>query len=326
MKSPAREAVPGAAGDRIDLLQTYVRIVEAGSLSAAAEQLGTTQPTVSRRLQQLERLLGRRLLHRSTHAMKPSEDGERCYRRAKEVLAGWSDFEADLQGVDADPEGLLRVVVPHAFGQQLLVGPLAEYLRRHPKVTVEWLLRDQAPDFIGEGVDCAILVGEVRDPLTVAVRLAEVPRIAVAAPSVLAGRGTPRHPDDLAKLPWLALKTFYQKELTLTHRTTGEARRVALRPRLSTDNLYAIRSAALAGLGACVVSSWLVADDLARKALVRLAPSWEAPALPVHVIYPYAKLYAPKLRRFVDAMRELMPAALGDAVVGARPARATKAR
>ncbi|MDO9020088.1 MAG: LysR family transcriptional regulator [Myxococcales bacterium] len=303
--------------DRIDLLKTYVRIVETGSLSAAAAQLGTTQPTVSRRLQQLERLLGLRLLHRSTHAMKPSEDGERCYRRAKEVLAGWGAFEAELQGVDAEPEGVLRVVVPHAFGQQLLVGPLAEYLRRYPKVTVEWLLRDQVPDFIAEGVDCAVLVGEVSDPLTVAVRLAEVPRIVVASPTVIARRAAPAHPDDLARLPWLALKTFYQKELTLTHRTTGEARRIALRPRLSTDNLYAIRTAALAGLGACVVSSWLVADDIARKALVHLAPRWEAPALPVKVIYPYARLYAPKLRRFVEAMRELMPAALGDAVVKA---------
>lgn len=318
MNRSANERSPGP--DRIDLLRTYVRIVEAGSLSAAAAQLDTTQPTVSRRLQQLERLLGLRLLHRSTHAMKPSEEGERCYRRAKEVLAGWSSFEADLRGVDAEPEGLLRVVVPHAFGQRLLVGPLAEYMRRHPKVTVEWTLRDQAPDFIAEGVDCAVFVGEVSDPLTVAVRLAEVPRIVVASPAALPRGAAPSRPEELAKLPWLALKTFYQKELTLTHRATGEARRIALRPRLSTDNLYAIRSAALAGLGACVVSSWLVADDLARRTLVRLAPRWEAPALPVHVIYPYAQIYAPKLRRFVDAMRELVPAALGDAVVRA-PAR-----
>jgi len=319
--SPQRQAPAPAWGvaDRIDLLQTFVRIVEAGSLSAAAAQLGTTQPTVSRRLQQLERLLGRRLLHRSTHAMKPSEDGERCYERAKELLADWGAFEADLQGIDAEPEGLLRVVVPHAFGQQLLIGPLAEFLRRYPKVTVEWLLRDNTPDFIAEGIDCAILVGAASDPLTVAVRLAEVPRIAVAAPSLLAGRATPTHARELAELPWLALRTYYQRELVLRHSTTDETCRIALHPKFSTDNLYALRSAALRGLGACVASSWLLADDLAQGTLVQLVPHWQAPSLPVFVIYPYARFYAPKLRRFVDTMRELMAAALGDAVVKGHP-------
>jgi DNA-binding transcriptional LysR family regulator len=325
--SPQRPAPAPAWGvaDRIDLLHTFVRIVEAGSLSAAAAQLGTTQPTVSRRLQQLERSLGRRLLHRSTHAMKLSEDGERCYERARELLADWAAFETDLQGSDAEPEGLLRVVVPHAFGQQLLVGPLAEFLRRYPKVAVEWLLRDTVPNFIAEGIDCAILVGDVSEPLTVAVRLAEVPRIVVAAPSVLAGRPIPAHAEELAALPWLALQTYYQKELVLNRRGTQETCRIPLRPLFSTDNLYALRSAALIGLGACVSSSWLLADDLAQGTLVQLVPDWAAPSLPVFVIYPYARFYAPKLRRFVDTMRELMAAALGDAVVKGshHPARPT---
>jgi DNA-binding transcriptional LysR family regulator len=209
----------------------------------------------------------------------------------------------------------LRVLAPHAFGQQLLVGPLAEFLRRYPRVTVEWLLRDTVPDFIAEGVDCAILVGEVSDPLTVAVRLAEVPRIVVAAPGLLAGRKPPTQAAELASLPWLALKVFYHKEITLRHRKTGETCRLALRPRLSTDNLYAIRDAARRGLGVAVVSAWLVADDLARGDLVHLVPDWAAPALPVHVIYPYAKFYPPKLRCFVSTMRELVTSALGDTVV-----------
>lgn len=315
LRSGSISAPAWGSSDRIDLLQTYVRIVEAGSLSAAATQLGTTQPTVSRRLQQLERYLGCRLLHRSTHTLKPSEEGERCYRQAKEVLAGWSAFETELKGADAEPSGLLRVMAPHAFGQELLVGPLADYLRRYPQVTVEWLLRDTLPDFIAEGIDCAVLVGEVKAPLTVAVQLAEVPRIAVAAPSLLKGGKVPARASDLAALPWLALKTFYQKELTLRHRSSGETCRLALRPRFSTDNLYALRNAALRGLGVAVVSAWVVADDLARGTLVHVAPNWQAPALPVFVIYPYARFYPSKLPRFVELMREQMAPALGDAVV-----------
>ena len=119
---PSRPRQP--ALDRMALMQTFVRIVEAGSLSAAAAQLGTTQPTVSRRLQALERSLGLPLLQRSTHRMKLTEDGERCFERAKELLANLEAFDADMRGTGDQPEGTLRVVVPHAFGQQQLVGPL----------------------------------------------------------------------------------------------------------------------------------------------------------------------------------------------------------
>ncbi|MDP0499031.1 MAG: LysR substrate-binding domain-containing protein [Verrucomicrobiota bacterium JB022] len=301
--------------DRLDLLQTFVRIVEAGSLSAAAASLGTTQPTVSRRLQQLERLLGRRLIHRSTHSMRLSEDGERCYQRAKEILTAWTAFEVDLQGDDAEPEGLLRVFAPHAFGQHLMVGPLAEFMRRYPKVTVEWLLKDYAPNFIEEGVDCAILVGEVRDPLTVAVRLAAVPRIVVCAPQLLEGGEALTDVADLSRLPWLALRTYYYKDVLLQHTPTGKSTRLSLRPRFSTDNLYALRSAALRGLGACVVSSWVVADDLAEGRLVRLMPEWEAAPIPIHLIYPYATHYSPALLRFVQTMRARTAEALGETVL-----------
>ena len=191
-------------------MQTFVRIVEAGSLSAAAAQMGTTQPTVSRRLQALERSLGLPLLQRSTHTMKLTEDGERCFERAKELLANLEAFDADMRGTGDQPEGTLRMVVPHAFGQQQLVGPLTTYLRRYPRVSVEWLLHDAEPNFIASGIDCAIHVGEVTDPTAVAIRLSEVRRIVVAAPSVVAGRPLPTHPSELASLPWLALRTFYR--------------------------------------------------------------------------------------------------------------------
>ena len=169
--------------DRFELMETFVRIVDAGNLSAAAAQLGTTQPTVSRRLQALERSLGVRLLRRSTHSMTLTEDGQRCLERARELLADWHAFEADLRGAGDEPEGTLRVIAPHAFGQQQLVAPLAEYLARYPRVNVEWLLHDRRPDFIAEGIDCAIQVGQVDDQAAVAIKLAEVPRIVVAAPA-----------------------------------------------------------------------------------------------------------------------------------------------
>lgn len=314
---PAGSASPTfatGAGDRIELLQTFVRIVEAGSLSAAAAQLAITQPTASRRLQTLERALGARLLQRSTHSMRLTADGERCYEHARELLAGWAAFESELRGANEEAEGILRVVAPHAFGQERLVRPLAAYLRRHPRMTVEWLLHDDnaIQDFIAAGIDCAIQVGEVADSSLVAIKLAEVARIVVAAPSLLAGGTPPERAADLAALPWLALRTYYRHEVRLTHLDTGESARIPIAPRLSTDSLYALRSAAVQGLGVAIGSAWVMADDLAAGRLVQLVPRWQAAPLPVNLVYPYARFYPARLRFFVEAMRAAAPEVVGE--------------
>ena len=269
----AFNAVSGT--DRIELMQTFVRIVEAGSLSAAATQLGTSQPTVSRRLQALERSLGLKLMKRSTHGMGLTQDGERCYAHAKDLLDTWRALEADLRGAQAAPQGVLRVLVPHAFGQDQLIAPLASYLRQYPEVSVDWLLHDRRPDFVAEGIDCAIQVGAVDDPTVVAQRLAEVPRIVVAAPQLLGNALVPQDAQALAALPWLALRTFYRDEVALTG-PGGAVSRFAITPRMATDSLYALRNAAVSGLGVAIVSAWLAEPDIAQGRLVQLAPAWRA--------------------------------------------------
>ncbi|RZA16196.1 MAG: LysR family transcriptional regulator [Lysobacteraceae bacterium] len=314
-----------AGGDRLELMQTFVRIVEAGSLSAAAAQLGTTQPTVSRRLQALERSLGLRLLQRSTHVMKLTSDGERCFAHARELMASWEAMQSELRGATDEPRGMLRVVAPHALGQDQLMAPLADYLRRYPGVSIDWVLHDRRPDFIAEGVDCAIHVGTVDDPSVVALPLAEVPRIVVAAPQLLQGRPVPDGdlaPEALAALPWVALRAFYHREVTLG-RSTGtqqkgddEERSFAIAPRLVTDSLYALRNAVLAGLGVGIASTWMLQDDLAQGRLVHLAPQWQAAPLPVYLVYPHARFYPARLRLFMDLMRERTPAITGVAAPG----------
>lgn len=304
--------------DRLALLQTFVRIVEAGSLSAAAAQLDTTQPTVSRRLQALERGLGLRLLQRSTHALRLTESGSQCYERAKLLLAGWDALEAELRGAQEQPEGLLRVKVPHALGQLQLLPPLIELLRRAPRLSVEWLLDDQPPNFTAQDLDCAIRVGTLTDTSVVALKLAEIPRILVAAPGLLAGRALPQSPAGLAGLDWLALGTFYRNELLLSG-PGGEQARLALRPRLITDSLFALRNAVQAGLGVAAMSAWLARESLANGSLVQLLPGWQAPALSVHLIYPYQRFQPAKLRHFIAAMRDSLSTPLeggGGAMLG----------
>jgi DNA-binding transcriptional LysR family regulator len=294
----------GFAGDRIELLQTFIRIVEGGSLSAAALRMDTTQPTISRRLKALEQFFGVRLLQRSTHAVKLTPDGARCFARAQSLIEEWQSMEEDVRGVRDEPSGTLKVLVPHAFGQAQLVEPLVRYLRAYPQVRVEWLLHDRRPDFIAEGIDCAVQVGTIVDPAVVAVRLFEVPRIVIGAPSLVSEREPASAPAQLQSWPWLALQTYYRDRVVLHRPEDGGTEAFDITPRLSTDSLYALRTAAIAGAGIGIVSAWLVEDDLRAGRLVHLVPQWAAAPLPVYLVYPHARFYPARLRRFLEAIRQ----------------------
>jgi DNA-binding transcriptional LysR family regulator len=302
-----------AGTDRIDLMRTFVRIVESGNLSAAALQLNTSQPTVSRRLQALERMLGVTLILRSTHAMKLTDDGERCYQQAKQLLERWAALEDELRVGDAEPVGRLRVRAPHAFGQTQLIEPLTRYLQRYPHVTIDWILNDTRPDFISEDVDCVIQVGHDNDPSTIKILLAEIPRIVVAAPSLLE-----KHPvsqiEQLAQAPWVALSLFYRNEVVLRHGADGSMQPINITPRMATDSLNALRMSALSGLGVAMLSAWIVADDLASGKLVHVLPEWQAIALPVYLVYPYSSYYPARLRTFIAMIRDVLPKLAGIAI------------
>lgn len=296
--------------DRVELMRTFVRIVETGSLSAAARQLSTTQATVSRRLQSLETLLGARLLLRTTHATRLTDDGERCYQHARRVIDSWLALEDEVGQAEDEPVGVLRVRAPHAFGQEQLLKPLTEFLQRYPQLSVEWMLNDKSVDFLSDNIDCAIRVGAEVDPATVSVQLAEVPRSVVASPALLARFPKVNKPEDLQALPWIAISTFYQRHVELFD-GAAQPTRIAITPRLSTDSLYVARNTALTGLGVALVSSWTVKEDIQEGRLIPLLPEWQPTALPVHLVYPWSRYYPARLRRFLKMMKQVMPGIAG---------------
>ncbi|WP_343636096.1 LysR family transcriptional regulator [Roseateles sp.] len=311
------ETTRDSGQDRLALLQTFLRVAEAGSFSAAAQQLATTQPTVSRRVQMLESLLGARLVERSTRGLRLTEEGERCAAQAQDLIDGWQSLAEELDGGD-ELAGTLRLRVPHAFGQSQLIDPLAAFLTRHPRVSVEWMLQDQLPDFSRENVDCSLLVGEISQPNLIATQLAEVPRVLVAAPALAKKlpKGLDRKsPEEIAALlgaqPWLALLAFYRDGIDLTA-SKGEGRmHVSFRPRLGTDSLFALIESVRRGLGLALVSQWAVMDDLAQGRLVRLLPDWCASPLPISLVYPSRRLQPARLRAFLQVMREVIPTMRG---------------
>lgn len=162
--------------------------------------------------------------------MKLTDDGERCYRHARQLVDARLALEDDLRIADDRPVGVLRVRAPHAFGQQQLLGPLVAFLQRHPQLSVEWMLNDNTVDFLSDNIDCAIRVGAEVDPATVSVLLAEVPRCVVASPELLAKYPPLTSLEALSGLPWIAINTFYQHEVRLRHQVSGQIVSTAITP------------------------------------------------------------------------------------------------
>jgi DNA-binding transcriptional LysR family regulator len=256
-------------------------------------------------------MLGVRLLLRTTHTTRLTDDGERCYQHARRVIDSWLALEDEVGQSEDEPVGVLRVRAPHAFGQDQLLKPVTEFLQRYPQLSIEWMLNDRSADFLGDNLDCAIRVGVEVDPATVSVLLAEVPRSVVASPALLARFPTVNAPEDLQQFPWIAISSFYQRHVELFHEASPATARVAITPRLSTDSLYVARNTALTGLGVAVVSSWTVQDDIREGRLVHLLPEWQPAALPVHLVYPWSRYYPARLRRFLELMRQVMPEVTG---------------
>lgn len=293
-------------GDQFVLMSAFVRIVAAGSLSAAAQQLKTTQPTVSRQLRALETRLGVQLLNRSTHGMSLTDAGLRYFEYARELLESMASFEAGLRAQTVVPTGSLRVVVPSAFGLDWLVDVAMRYLKENPQVALEWLLTETPVRFVEQSIDCVVRVGAPNDESAIALKVGEVPRLLVAAPELLAHHGMVYAPDELGRLPWVALSTYYNQALDLFN-AGGEMRRVEITPNFTTDHVLASRTAARLGVGAVLISEWAVREDLAEGRLVRILPDWQGQPVPVHLIYPKSKFYPAKLRRFIDIVKDTVP-------------------
>lgn len=289
--------------DRLELMKTYIRIVDSKNLSAAALTLNTTQPTVSRRLMALEKSLGIKLIQRTTHQMQMTEEGRRFYLHAKEIIERWTLVEAEMTGAKLLPKGVLRVQVPQALGIGRFNQVLSKYLQDYQDVDVDWILSDKTPDFISENLDCAIKVGNVDDPSLIAIKIFELQRVIVASNKLIKNPKKYTHPDDLKDLPWLAFKTHYLNAISLSHYKTSEKCTLKIHPRFSTDSLFSMREVVNLGLGVGVLSKWVIEKDLNEGVLVQLCKDWQAMKLPVYLIYPQSRHKPAKLQKFIDLVK-----------------------
>lgn len=291
--------------DRLQAMAAFVRVVETGSFSGAARQMGVGQPAVSKTVAQLEDHLQVRLLLRSTHGLTPTDAGLRFYERARSALREADEAEREARGAGAGLSGRLRLSAATTFARLLMVPRLPEFLDRHPDLEIDIILDDRIIDLVAEGIDLALRMGDLPDSAAVARRIARGRRSVIATPAYLARAGVPRHPADLAGHEAVVQSTLSSQ---WTFRQGGDAVAVTTRGRVRLSAAEGLRAAVLADMGFAIASDWMFHPDLASGAVRRVLEDWELPPLDLWAIFPTGRLATAKARMFADFVETVMAA------------------
>lgn len=290
--------------DKLQAMQLFVRVVDSGSFTAGAEQMGISRALASKLIQNLEDTLGVRLLNRTTRRLSLTDPGKNYHQRVGELLAGLAETEAEVAQLQVEPRGRLRVSAPMAFAVRHLAPAVAEFQRRHPRLELELSLSDRLVDLVEEGFDMAIRIGRLADSTLVARRIAPTRLVAVAAPAYLAARGTPTQPSDLARHDGLVYTLVPRGEEWAFERG-GERVNVRIAGTLHVNSSDFLAAAAVEGCGVTLVPSFVAADALRDGRLVRVLPDWTPlPDVAIYAVYAQTRALPAKTRLLIDFLVE----------------------
>ncbi|TWI44566.1 DNA-binding transcriptional LysR family regulator [Pseudomonas duriflava] len=285
--------------DRLTSLLVFVKAVELGSFSAAADTLGMSSQLVGKHVQHMEQRLGVRLLNRTTRRQSLTDFGRSFYERAKIILAEVEAAESMAAETRLVPSGRLRINAPVSFGMNTLASRLPEYMKSNPQVSVELTLANRAVDLIDEGYDIVFRVGELSDSGLIAKPLAPYQLVLCAAPIYLTYHSKPNTPWDLQNHECLG---FTHTDLRSHWTFNGPEGRIVvpISSRLMADHGEALLCAALSGLGIILQPLELVKEDLEQGRLIELLPDYPVPSRPLHILYAPDRRLTPKIRSFLD--------------------------
>lgn len=295
--------------DRLDLLDTFQKIGESGSLSKAARLLGTTQPTVSRRLLELERLLGCKLALRTTASFSLTDEGRSLLVEARDLGDRWSGLSQRLKGGQSRPEGTLRVIGPSGYGTGFLTDAVTDLRAAHPTLRVELTLTDRLLDLTARGADCWVCVGEVRDPELVSRKLGTMERVLIATPELLKKLG-PVSIARLPQLPCVGLVPYVNGNVRMLDRA-GRSRMVRLDTPIQTDSLLSSYRAILNGAGIGAAAPWMCQEDLKAGRVQRVLANWWLEPIAIHVALPPGIYRPARVTAFIEALKARMFALSG---------------
>lgn len=297
--------------DRFVTLDLFVRIVERGSFSGAAADLGISRPVATTAIKELEQRLGTRLLQRSTRHVQTTVEGQAYYRRCVAILADLEDADRGASGAVA---GLVRVDVVGNLARTILLPALPDFLARHPALTVHLSEGERFVDLVREGVDCVVRAGELADSDMVVRRLGTMEEITVASPAYLARHGTPGSTHSLDGHVMVAfVSSRTGKPLPLEFTRDGEVVEVALPARVLVGGADTSAEAARLGLGLVQAPRYRFADDLAAGRLIEVLADFPPTPTPLSVLYPSGRQLSPRVRVFVDWLVETVAQQLAPA-------------
>lgn len=288
--------------DRLAAMAQFVRVVEAGSFSAAARSLGQGQPALSKAIAQLEAYLGTRLLTRTTRALSPTEAGRTFYAHAVAAIDAADAAEAVVRASTAALAGPLRVCAPVTFARLHIVPKLATFLESHPGITLDLVLDDRRIDLVSEGIDLAVRAGPLDDSSLIASHLGHAERVVVAAPHWAAANPVDT-PDALRD----AGSVIYAGARKWIFARDGETRLVALRQGLSVNAVEGQRAAVIAGLGPTIASRWAFADAISNGTVGELLSDWTLPQVDLWLVAPAGRQMTRRARAFADFLKSAMP-------------------
>lgn len=295
--------------DRLDAMQAFARVVEAGTFTKAAETLHISKASVTQLVQQLEARLRVKLINRTTRKVSVTADGAAYYERVVRLLADMDDAETSLSGASALPRGRLRVDVPSPLARMILVPALPAFHARYPDIQLDMGVSDRRVDLLAENVDCVVRGGRMTDQSLVARRVGELQVGIYAAPAYLQRVGTPLHPRELDDTQHRIVGFRWSgigKPSPYAMRCDGESIEVHGRYVLSVDDGNAYLAAGVAGLGVFWLPDYMSRAHVARGELVRVFEGWRLDPIPLYVVYPPNRHVSAKLRVFIDWVVELM--------------------
>jgi LysR family transcriptional regulator for bpeEF and oprC len=292
--------------NKLQAMEVFVQVVDAGSFTRAADTLHLPKATVSTLVQSLESSLSAKLLHRTTRLVTVTTDGAAFYERCVRILSDVRDAEESLSRTRLSPSGRLRVDVPTGLASEILIPALPAFFERYPDIVMELGSTDRPVDLVEEGVDCAIRGGELGDINLIARRVGVINFLTAASPGYLERYGTPGHPLELERhrcVNYFSAKTG--KTYDWDFRRGDERIQVAMPGIIALNDTNAYVHAGLAGLGIVQMTDYQILQHVAAGRLVQLLADWTSDPLPVHIIYPQNRHLSAKVRVFVEWVSDL---------------------
>lgn len=287
--------------DKLRAMQTFVAIVDLGSLSKAAIALESSLPATVRTLAALETELGVRLLNRTTRRQVLTEEGRIYLAFCRDILGAVDQAEQRLKAQQEEPSGLLTITAPVLFGQQYVAPLINRFLERFPKVICRLILLDRVVNLLEEGIDVGVRIGKLDDSCLVAQQANVVRRVVVASTAYLKRHGMPEQPSDLASTNCISL--FGNGRSTWLFQNRGREQRIEVCGNFECNHAIAAIEACVAGLGVGQFLRYQIADHLAGGQLQEILQSYEVAPIPINIVYPHANLLPSRVSIFVEWLK-----------------------